>query len=88
MNSGNAMQILKETPADDMPVEGFLRLVQIVGRKANPAKNQAAIPPIIPISKTSFLSGVKKGIFPAPVYLGERTPLWKKSDIRRFIEQS
>ena len=46
---------------EDAPEDRFLRLTQIVGRKAKKKKNIPAIPAIIPISKTSWLSGVKKG---------------------------
>ncbi|MBW6486030.1 MAG: AlpA family phage regulatory protein [Syntrophobacterales bacterium] len=67
--------------------DGFIRLSQIIGTKGNPARNIPAIQPIIPISKTSFLNGVKAGIFPKPVRLGERTVAWRVSDIKRLIEQ-
>jgi predicted DNA-binding transcriptional regulator AlpA len=70
-----------------MPIDGFLRLNQIVGKKADPERNIAAVLPIIPISKTSFLNGVKLGKFPKPVRLGERTVAWRVSDIKRLIEQ-
>jgi len=79
----NNLQEMKE-----LPIDGFLRLIQIIGRKADPQKNIPAIPAIIPISKTSFLNGVKSGKFPKPVRLGERTVAWKVSDIRRLVEQS
>ena len=67
------MQQLSET--------GFLRLSQIVGNpKANPP-----IPPIIPISKSSWWAGVKSGKFPKPVKLGERTTVWSVDSIRALI---
>jgi predicted DNA-binding transcriptional regulator AlpA len=64
---------------NDLPIEGFLRLSQIVGNKTTPA--------IIPISKSSWWIGVKKGKFPKPVKLGKRTTVWKISDIKSLIEK-
>jgi predicted DNA-binding transcriptional regulator AlpA len=65
---------------NDSPIEGFLRLNQIVGNKTTPA--------IIPISKSSWWAGVKEGRFPQPVKLGKRTTVWKTSDIRLLIEKT
>ena len=67
------MQQLSET--------GFLRLSQIVG---NPEANPP-IPPIIPISKSSWWAGVKSGKFPASVKLGPRTTCWRSADIDKLI---
>jgi predicted DNA-binding transcriptional regulator AlpA len=64
---------------DNLPETGFCRLWQIVGdRKKN-------IPPLIPIGRTTFLNGVKSGIYPKPVKLGERTTAWRVEDIRNLI---
>lgn len=60
---------------------GYLRLNQIVGNpKANPP-----VPAIIPVSKSSWWSGVKNGKFPKPYKLGERTTVWKVEDILALI---
>jgi prophage regulatory protein len=64
-----------------LPETGFLRLKQIVG---NP-KAEPPIPAILPISRTSFLNGVKSGKYPKPVKLGERTTAWRVEDIRNLI---
>jgi prophage regulatory protein len=64
-----------------LPETGFLRLKQIVG---NP-KSEPPIPAILPISRTSFLNGVKSGKYPKPVKLGERTTAWRVEDIRSLI---
>jgi predicted DNA-binding transcriptional regulator AlpA len=61
-----------------LPAEGFLRLNQIIGSKGSPA--------IIPISRSSFLAGVREGRFPKPVKLGKRTTAWRVQDIRTLIE--
>ena len=70
-----------------LQMDGFLRLNQIVGRKPDP-KNLTvpAIPAIIPISKSSWLSGVKNGKYPKPIKLSERIVVWRASDIRKLIE--
>jgi len=67
--------------AHQIPEIGFLTLYQIIGnRKATPPT-----PPIIPVSRTTFLDGVKSGIFPKPVKLGGRTNAWKVDEIKSYI---
>jgi len=61
----------------NLPDEGFLRLYQIIGGKNYPA--------IIPISRSSWLMGIREGRFPRPVKLGRRTTAWKVSDIRALL---
>ena len=63
-----------------LPETGFLRLPQIVG---NPKTD---IPPLIPVSKSTWWQGVRTGRFPQPVKLGPRTTAWRVEDIRAFIE--
>jgi prophage regulatory protein len=63
-----------------LPETGFLRLAQIIGNK------KTGTPPLIPISRTSFLNGVSDGRFPKPVSLGKRTVAWKIEDIRELIK--
>lgn len=65
---------------NSLPIEGFLRLNQIVGNKTTPA--------IIPVSKSSWWAGVKEGRFPQPIKLGKRTTVWKISDIKLLIEKT
>ena len=62
-----------------LPETGFLRLRQIIGDKTTP--------PIIPVSRSSWLAGVREGRFPKPVKLGKRTTAWRVSDIRALIER-
>lgn len=83
-----------------IPDTGYLRLEQIVGRReitpeqaeANKRKGRGikrprpAIPAIIPVSSSSWWSGVKTGRYPSPVRLGPRTTAWRASDIRRLVE--
>lgn len=68
-----------------LPETGFLRLTQIIGdANANPP-----IPAIIPVSKSTWWSGVKSGRYPQPVKtLGLRITAWRVEDILALIEQA
>lgn len=65
-----------------LPETGYLRLPQIIG---NP-KAEPPIPPIIPVSKSTWWQGVKEGRFPKSVKLGPRTTAWRVEDIRNLME--
>jgi len=62
----------------NMPETGFAKLKQIIGDpKAIPP-----IPPIYPVSKSTWWEGVRTGRFPEPVKIGLNSTAWKWSDIR------
>ncbi|MDD2863976.1 MAG: AlpA family transcriptional regulator [Methylococcales bacterium] len=64
-----------------MATKGFYRIWHIIGNpKANPP-----IAPIIPISRTSWLNGVKSGKYPNPVKISDRTTAWRVEDIEKLI---
>ncbi len=64
-----------------LPETGYVRQKVILGdSSANPT-----IPPIIPVSPSSWWSGIKKGIYPAPVKLSANVTAWKVDDIRELI---
>ena len=66
---------------NELPQTGYLRLKQILGsKKANPP-----IPPLIPIGKTSWWEGIRKGKFPKPIKLTKRITVWRVEDIRNLI---
>ena len=66
-----------------LPETGLVRLPQIIGDpKANPP-----VPPIIPVSKSTWYEGIKKGKYPPPVKLGERVSAWRVEDIRALLGQ-
>ncbi len=66
-----------------LPLEGYVRLKNIVGNgKGNPP-----IPAIIPVSKSTWWEGVKSGRFPKPIKLGPRITVWRAEDIRQLIEK-
>lgn len=57
------------------------RLRQIIGDpKANPA-----LEPIIPVSRSSWLDGVRSGRFPKPIKIGKRVVVWRSEDIERLV---
>ncbi|MBE0438012.1 MAG: AlpA family phage regulatory protein [Methylomicrobium sp.] len=70
------------TQQNPIPQSGFLRLPQIIGDK------KTNTPPLIPVSKTTWWTGVKSGRFPKPVKLSERTTAWRAEDIRKLIEEA
>jgi prophage regulatory protein len=68
-----------------IPERGFLRLPQIIG---NP-KSVPPVPPIIPVSKSTWWQGVKDGPYPQPVRsLGQRITVWRAEDILALIERA
>ncbi len=69
---------------NNLPETGFVRLSNIIGdQKANPP-----IPPIIPVSKSTWWAGVKSGRFPKELKIGPRITVWRVEDIRAFIQNS
>ncbi len=63
----------------DLHEESFLRLHQIIGNKNTPA--------IIPVSRSTWLTGVREGRFPKPVKLSKRTTAWRSKDIIDLCER-
>ena len=67
-----------------LPETGFVRLHQIIG---NP-KAKPPIPPIIPVSKSTWWQGIRTKRYPQPVRtLGARITAWRVEDIRALVEQ-
>jgi prophage regulatory protein len=54
------------------PTSGLLRLRAILS--------------LIPVSRSTWLAGVKSGRFPAPVKLGPRIVAWKSTAIQTLID--
>lgn len=64
-----------------LPETGYLRLRHIIGDPlADPP-----IPPIIPVSRSTWWAGVNSGRFPPAVKLGPRITAWRVEDIRALI---
>ena len=69
--------------AASLPETGFLRLRQIIGDpKADPP-----VPPLIPVSRSTWWAGVASGRFPQPLKLSPGVTVWRAEDIRALIEQ-
>jgi prophage regulatory protein len=60
-----------------LPETGFVRLANLL----------APVGPI-PVSKSTWWSGVRSGRFPKPVKLGRRITAWRVEDIRALIEKA
>lgn len=70
--------------AMQLPQAGFLRVRQIVGDRTS----DPPIPPIIPVSESTWWAGVKSGRYPQPTRtLGHRITAWKLEDILALIER-
>jgi len=61
----------------EFPKTGLVRVKQIL----------APIGPI-PVSKSTWWSGVKEGRFPQPIKLSANTTVWRVEDIRKLFEVS
>lgn len=68
-------------PAPSIPETGYLRQYQVLGDK------KRGIPPIYPVSKSTWWAGIKQGRFPKPVKLSARCVAWRVEDIRALVEQ-
>jgi len=64
-----------------LPATGFLRLPQIIGSRRTTPPTQG----VLPISRSKWYDGIKRGIYPAPVKLGPRVSAWRVEDIRQLI---
>lgn len=67
---------------NSLPETGFLRLKQILGSP----RSDPQVPPIIPVSRSTWYQGIKDGRFPPPVNLGGRSSFWRVEDIRALLE--
>jgi prophage regulatory protein len=56
------------------PDFGLVRLPEIVAPDG-----------VLPVSRSTFLAGVRAGRFPQPVKLGPRMTAWDAGEIRAFI---
>ena len=63
------------------PLDGLLRISPICGDR------KRGIPPIVPVSRSTWWAGVASGRFPAPVRLGSKLTFWRAADIRALLEK-
>ncbi|MDA9165582.1 AlpA family phage regulatory protein [Alphaproteobacteria bacterium] len=60
----------------------FLRLKHIIGDyKAIPP-----IQPIIPVAKSTWWDGVKKGKYPKPYKIGNNITVWRSDEIQALVD--
>lgn len=64
---------------EQLTLAGLLRISQICG---DPKRG---IPPIVPVSRSTWWAGVQSGRFPKPVRLGCRLTFWRAEDIRALV---
>ena len=57
----------------NLPEAGFLRLSQVLQ--------------FLPVGRTAWYAGVKRGEYPRPVALGPRTQAYRVADIRALIDR-
>ena len=74
------MSVQQEPGMNMLPERGLVRLWQILGDR------QRGVPPIIPISKSSWWAGIKTGKYPKPIKLSARCTCWHAEDIRQLIK--
>jgi prophage regulatory protein len=60
-------------PGNPLPKEGWVRLPSVLS--------------VIPVSRSTWWTGVKSGRFPKPTKLGPNTSAWWVPDIRALIER-
>lgn len=56
-----------------LPATGFMRVNQILK--------------FIPIARSTWWDGVKRGIYPKPIKLSDRVTVWRAEDIRELIQE-
>jgi len=59
----------------------LLREEQIIGSL------KKGIAPILPVSRSSWWSGVRSGRYPQPVKLGPRTTAWRGHEIQKILDE-
>jgi hypothetical protein len=76
-----AAKIQQQAATYHLPQYGLVRLWQILGDR------RKGIPPIIPVSKSSWWAGVKSGKYPKPIKLSDRCTCWRVEDIQALLAQ-
>ncbi|MDN3987023.1 helix-turn-helix transcriptional regulator [Zwartia vadi] len=57
----------------------YLRLYQIIGHK------KRGVPPLLPVSASTWWAGVKSGKFPQAIKLGMRITVWRSDEIDALL---
>ena len=69
-----------------LPQTGYLRLHDIIGRRADPKGKRPAIPALYPVGRSTFLRMVATGKAPQPVKLSPGVTAWRVEDILAWLE--
>ena len=69
-----------QTAQTVQPIPPLLTLNQIVGDA------KKGIPPLIPVSRSTFQNKVKASVYPKPIKLTERLLAWRVTDIQALID--
>ena len=84
-----------QTPEQQRQYATLLKSMQNARHRANKAEHDAAaeiaqtiwaIEPIIPVSRSCWLAGVKSGRFPKPVKISARAIAWRSVDIQALLD--
>lgn len=59
----------------------YLRLWQIIGSTKHDTQ------PMVPVSRSTWLAGVKSGRYPQKIKLGPRVTVWLHSDVKKLMER-
>ncbi|WP_434516686.1 helix-turn-helix transcriptional regulator [Dechloromonas sp. ARDL1] len=68
---------------EDAKVRGDAKAIEKA--RFNVRKPRCATRGLLPISKSTWLNGVRTGKYPKPVKLGPKTTVWRVEDIRALI---
>lgn len=68
---------------EDAKASGDLKAIEKARFRVR--KPRAATRGLLPISRSTWLQGVRTGKFPKPVKLGPKTTVWRVEDIRALI---
>lgn len=69
-------------PRGDLPSAGLARLEQIIGDP----KAEPPIPPLVPVSKSTWWAGVRDGRFPPAIKVTKGVSAWRWEDLRRLLD--
>ncbi len=64
-----------------MNVSPLLKIYQVIG---DPKRG---IQGLIPVSRSSWYAGIKAGIYPAGVKIGQRSIAWRHADIAALLNR-
>jgi prophage regulatory protein len=75
---------MKIIDIQQLPNSGFVTIQELC---VSPSENKKdiGIRPILPISRQSWMRGIKSGRFPAPVILPNSPKLWRVKDIKAVV---